>query len=43
METLILAVYATECGQSLRDLGRGFAKDLERIHVLVQRCAENDR
>jgi hypothetical protein len=43
METLILAVYATECGQSLRDLGTGFADDLERIRVLVQRCAENSR
>jgi hypothetical protein len=38
METLILAVYATECCQSLEELGPGFTGDLEQIHKLVLRC-----
>lgn len=43
METLILAVYATECGRSLEELGTGFTHDLERIHRLVLRCASSAR
>jgi hypothetical protein len=40
METLILAVYATECGHSLDELGPCFREDLDRVHQLVARCSE---
>jgi transcriptional regulator with XRE-family HTH domain len=43
METLILAVYATECGQRLEELGTAFTHDLERIHKLVLRCSQTTR